>query len=231
MSAAYILCVDDDPDIRSLLETILSQAGYTLKPTASAFQARGVLMRARPDLVILDRTLPDVDGVEFLKEIRAQESLRNVPVLLLTSHGSTAAKVEGFDSGGDDYLVKPFKVVELLARVKALLRRSQLPKMESRLLNAKGIEIDLDSRQVLVQSKKAKLSPKEFDLLVALFEKPGHVFTRQFLLDRVWGLGMGLRLNTKTVDVSIGRLRTALGAWSAHIVSVPGVGYQLDIES
>lgn len=230
MAKAFVLAVDDDNQILSLLRDLLGDAGYKVKTVTSAFQARGAVAKQRPDLVILDRTLPDGEGQELMKEFRTQPGLETLPVLFLTAKGSPADKAEGLRSGGDDYLGKPFNNQELLARVEALLRRIQRPPEPMHVLRAKGLVVDLDRHVVEVHGKPIHVSPKEFELLAAFMEKRGRVLSRRFLLERVWGMGMDLRMNVKTVDVAIGRLRSAMGPLGERIVAVQSYGYRLDVE-
>lgn len=225
-----ILIVDDDAGVLALVQDLLSEEGYTVKPVSSAFQARGALAKLHPDLIILDRGLPDVEGVDFLKEIRSLSGFEATPILFLTGKHSAAEKVEGLRSGGDDYLAKPFNREELLARVESVLRRAKRPEEPSHVLRAKGILIHLDKHVVEIANKPVHLPPKEFDLLVVLLEKRGRVLNRRFLLEHVWGMGMGLRMNTKTVDVAVGRLRTSLGNFGDKIVAVQSLGYRLDVD-
>ena len=225
-----ILVVDDDPLVRSLLEDLLGDAGYVVKAVGSAFQARGALARWAPQLVILDRGLPDVEGAEFIKEIRADKESAPLPVLFLTARGKPAEKTEGLEAGGDDYVAKPFDAGELLARVQALLRRASAPKVAPHRLSAHGLSVDLDRHEASIHGKPVHLPPKEFELLAVFVEKPGRVLSRRFLLERVWGEGMDLSMNTKTVDVAIGRLRTALGKLGERIVAVQSYGYRFDLE-
>ena len=226
----FILAVDDDKSVLSLVTDLLREAGYEVKGVASGFQARGALLRRRPDLMILDRNLPDTEGVEFLKEVRGQPGNETLPILFLTARHSPKEKVEGLRSGGDDYLTKPFSKEELLARVEAVLRRIQRPTEPSHVLKGKGILLDLDRKEAEVKGKPVHLSPKEFELLAVFMEKRGRVLSRRFLLENVWGAGMDLRLNSKTVDVAIGRLREALGSFGNNIVAVQSYGYRLDVE-
>ncbi|MBI3550219.1 MAG: response regulator transcription factor [Elusimicrobia bacterium] len=225
-----ILVVDDDENVRALVTDLLSNAGYKVKSVTNAFQARGALLKIHPELIVLDRVLPDAEGTEFVKEIRAQEGFQAVPVLFLTARGNPSDKAEGLRSGGDDYLAKPFSGVELIARVEALLRRVTRPPEPTHVLKAKGIIVDIDRHVVEVNGKTVKLSPKEFELLTVFLEKRGRVLSRRFLLERVWGMGMDLRMNVKTVDVAVGRLRTALGKWGERIVAVQAYGYRLDAD-
>lgn len=231
MAKTRVLVIDDDPLIRSLVEDLLGSSGYAVKTVSSAFQARGALLRWGPDLVILDRGLPDVEGAVFIKEIRSQKASAPLPVLFLTARNSAADKTEGLRAGGDDYLAKPFDSGELLARVEALLRRTRPAEAASAaVLRVKGLVLDLDKHEALVSGKPVHLPPKEFELLSVFVEKRGRVLSRRFLLERVWGVGMDLSMNTKTVDVAVGRLRTALGKLGERIVAVQSYGYRLDLD-
>ncbi|MFA6003285.1 MAG: response regulator transcription factor [Elusimicrobiota bacterium] len=228
----FILAVDDDQSVRDLLQELLGQKGYTVKTVASAFQARGALSQRIPDLLIMDRGLPDVEGVDFVKEIRLRAGCENLPVLMLTARGALRDKVHGLTSGADDYLTKPFAAQELAARVEVLLKRSRRPVVQAQTLQAHGLTVDLAKHEVLVDRRKIELSPKEFELLAAFMEKSGHVLSRRFLMERVWGVGPDLDMNTRTVDVTVSRLRTALGAWGGkYINSVQNYGYRLEPES
>ncbi|MBI4386114.1 MAG: response regulator transcription factor [Elusimicrobia bacterium] len=226
-----VLVVEDDANVRSLVQDLLTASGYKVRAVSSVFQAKGALIKLRPDLAIVDRSLPDTDGMQLIKEMRTQDEFKTLPVLFLTARSRPEDKAEGLRSGGDDYLAKPFANQELLARVEALLRRSRTPPEPAHVLRAKGILLDLDRHLVEVSGKQVHLSPKEFDLLAAFLEKPGRVLSRRFLMERVWGEGMGMRMNLKTVDVAIGRLRTALGSWGERITAVQAYGYRLDVEA
>lgn len=225
-----VLVVDDDSLIRDLVEDLLTGSGYAVKTVSSAFQARGALIRWSPDLVILDRGLPDVEGTEFIKEIRADKASQPLPVLFLTARNTPAEKTEGLRAGGDDYLAKPFDSGELLARIEALLRRTRPVESSASVLRARGLILDLDKHEATVNGKPVHLPPKEFELLSVFLEKRGRVLSRRFLLERVWGVGMDLSMNTKTVDVAVGRLRTALGRFGEKIVAVQSYGYRFDLE-
>lgn len=223
-----ILVVDDDPIVLALLVEILSSKGYLVKTASTAFQARSSLERWIPDIILLDRGLPDVEGVEFIKEIRAKQQCSTLPVLFITARKATKDKVEGLRSGADDYLAKPFAQEELLARVEVLLRRSQLPPEPPKLFQAHGLMVDMVSHKVTLGDRELKLSATCFELLVAFMEKPGHVLSRNFLLERVWGFDRDVEMTSKAVDMAVSRMRASLGAWGGlHIVAVDSYGYRL----
>lgn len=223
-----IIIVDDDPIVRQSVTDLLTSRGFATKSAASAFQARGLLLKSRPDLLILDRRLPDAEGVNLLEEIRVLPGCASLPVLFLTGKNSPSDQVEGLESG-DDYLAKPFIGKVLLARIKALLRRTRRPPEPTHALRAFGLEINVDRRTVHFKKKLIELRAKEFDLLVTLMEKPGHVFSRSYLLQNVWR-DEELNKHIRTVDVTVGRLRAALGPLGKRIVTVQPYGYRFEGE-
>lgn len=228
MSQASILLVEDDASVVDLVKGVLEEEHYGVTVATSAFQAEGVLLKCRPDLVILDRNLPDKDGMEFCKALRASPATRGVPVLFLTSRKGVTDKVLGLEAGGDDYLAKPFSVPELVARVRALLRRAG-PRPEASPVVAVGpLEVNLESREARAGGKPLRLTGKELDLLRAFLERPGRVLTRQFLLTNVWGYDMDVELTTKAVDWMVMSLRRKLGRWGSLIETVKGHGYKLN---
>ncbi|MBI3547786.1 MAG: response regulator transcription factor [Elusimicrobia bacterium] len=224
-----IIAVDDDKVISNLITKVLTDEGYNVSVADTAFKARGLLERLTPTLVILDRRLPDADGLELCQEIRKKPQLAGVPVLFLTAKGTTADKVVGLKMGGDDYLTKPFSPEELVVRIEVLLRRAgQLE--ETTVLEADGLKIDLTARKVFLIKKEIALSPKEFDLLAVLLSRKNRVLTRQFLLQHVWGYGEDVELSTRVVDVTFSHLREKLGPWGKRISAVRGYGYRLDLQ-
>ncbi len=229
-SKGYVLIVDDDHAITDLVSDVLTQEGYQVKAGHNAFQGRGLLERFDPDLVILDRKLPDADGLELCQEIRQHPKRRGVPVLFLTSKGSVTEKVVGLKMGADDYLPKPFSTEELVARVQALMRRSKAPAPEAMVLKSGDVAIDLDARKATFKGKPLELGPKEFDLLHAFLESRGRVLTREFLLERVWGYERGLDVTTRVVDVTVSHLRSKLGSSGDRLVTVKNHGYRLEDE-
>jgi len=226
-SAPRILVVEDDADIASLLVYNLNAEGYFAESAQRGDEAELLLAESTPDLVILDWMLPGVTGIEICSRLRAREQTRNLPVIILTARGEEAERVRGFSAGADDYVVKPFSVAELMARVRALLRRSR-PERIAEFLIVGDVTLDRTTQRVHRGSRKVHLSPREFRLLEYFLERPGRVFSRAQLLDGVWG--NAAEVDDRTIDVHIGRLRKALarGRERDPIRTVRSSGYSFD---
>ena len=226
-SAPRILVVEDDPDIASLLVYNLKAEGYFAESSHRGDDAELRLSESLPDLVILDWVLPDVTGIEICARLRGREETHSLPVIMLTARGEEAERVRGFAAGADDYVVKPFSVAELMARVRALLRRSRPERIADFLIVA-DIVLDRANQRVRRGSRDVHLSPREFRLLEYLLERPGRVFSRAQLLDGVWG--DAAEVDDRTIDVHIGRLRKALsrGREQDPIRTVRSTGYSFD---
>jgi DNA-binding response OmpR family regulator len=226
MRAERVLVVDDEERIRSLVGTYLRAEGFEVEEAATGEDALVVLRRRLPDLVILDVRLPGMDGFEVLRELRRDSE---VYVIMLTARTEEADKLVGLTVGADDYVTKPFSPRELVARVKAVLRRGREPqRSDDELLRFEGLDIDLAGRQVHVDGQPVELTTLEFDLLVALAAAPGRVFSRRQLIQQVWG--WDFFGDERVVDVHVGNLRRALGdaADSPRFIgTVRGVGYKL----
>lgn len=218
-----IYYVEDDRNIRELVVYALCSSGLAAEGFAEAGEFWEALRQAKPELVLLDIMLPGQDGVSILKELRENAATADLPVLMLTAKGSVYDKVVGLDSGADDYLAKPFEMVELISRVKALLRRSQ--GKQSTMLRIGNIAIDDARHTVLVDGKSVTLTLKEYDLLLFLAQNCGFAFSREQLLSRIWGYDYGG--GTRTVDVHVQTLRQKLGAAGGQIETVRGVGYRM----
>lgn len=224
---AQVLVVEDQATTSSLISEVLSGEGYEVKIADTLQKARNSLSRALPELIILDRNLPDGDGLDLCRQLRADTKSASLPLLFLTGRKAAEEKVLGLRGGADDYLTKPFNTEELIARVEALLRRSG--KMEEPSEQAAGdLKLDLKSRKAFIKNKEVALSGKEFDLLWYLMYRRNHVLTRDFLLQHVWGYESGLNLTTKVVDVTLSHLRDKLGPIANMIAAVRGFGYRFD---
>ena len=223
MEKNSILVIDDDRNILAIIEMYLRKAGYEVTCVERGDEALQAFRRAQPALVVLDVILPGMDGWEVLDKLR-QES--DVPVIMLTAKGDTLDRIQGLDLGADDYIVKPFDAKELLARIKAVLRRSSLPENE-KCVTFEDLEISLDNYSVTLDGKQIEMPPKEIELLFFLASREGKVFTREQLLEQVWGFDFFG--DSRTVDVHVKRIREKLGerdAW--QLKTVWGVGYKFE---
>lgn len=220
-----IFCVEDDADIRDVEVYALCSTGFEAEgfPDGTAFFE--ALREKTPELVLLDVMLPGEDGVSILKKLRAGAATKKIPVIMATAKGAEYDKIASLDLGADDYLVKPFGMMEMVARVRAVLRRT-LPAKNETVLRSGGIEMDLTAHRVCVGGDPVELTLKEFEVLRLLMSRPGTVFTRDQLLSGVWG--MDYDGETRTVDVHIRTLRQKLGESGADIETVRGVGYRME---
>ena len=223
--AASILVVEDEPDIRELLNFTISRAGYNVMEADSAEQALQIADSKLPDLAVVDWMLPGISGVDLVQRLRQDELTANVPIIMLTARGEESDKLRSFDTGVDDYVTKPFSPRELIARVKALLRRSGEP--ADNMLEHGNIMLNLDSHVVTINDEEIHIGPTEFRLLELLMRHPNRAFDRGQLLDRVWG--RSVYVEERTVDVHILRLRKTLQPYGLDrlIQTVRGVGYRL----
>ncbi len=222
-----ILIVEDEEALTLLLRYNLEAAGYEVETVARGDEAEMRLKEHVPDLVILDWMLPGLSGIELCRRLRASPGTKTLPVIMLTARGEESERVRGLSTGADDYVVKPFSVPELIARVSALLRRSS-PERIADVLAFGDIAIDREKKRVSRGGRAVDLGPTEYRLLEFLMERPGRVFSREQLLDGVWG--SDIYIDERTVDVHVGRLRKALnrGEETDPIRTVRGSGYALD---
>jgi two-component system, OmpR family, phosphate regulon response regulator PhoB len=224
----YILVVEDDDAIATLLHYNLDKDGCRVEISADGEEALIRIDEKLPDLVILDWMLPSVSGIEVCRRLRLRPATRNLPIIMLTARGEETDRVRGLDTGADDYIVKPFLVSELSARVRAVLRRIRPGLAEDRIRHG-DIVIDRSAHRVKRAGKDVHLGPTEFRLLDYFMQHPGRVFSREQLLNAVWG--SDVYVETRTVDVHIGRLRRALSAdeTADPIRTVRSAGYALDL--
>ena len=223
----YILTVEDEAALLTLLRYNLEKEGFEVGEAVDGEEALLMVAERRPDLVVLDWMLPTLSGIEVCRRIRRRPEARNVPIVMLTARGEEADRVRGLNSGADDYVVKPFSPAELVARIRAVLRRLR-PAFGDEMLHYADLRMDLAAHKVTRDGAQIHLGPTEFRLLRHLMEHPGRVFTREQLLDSVWG--PDIFIETRTVDVHVRRLRRALNGDRRPdlIRTVRSAGYALD---
>tara|TARA_B100000401_G_C52610797_1_gene626608 strand:- start:55 stop:741 length:687 start_codon:yes stop_codon:yes gene_type:complete len=222
-----IFSIEDEESLVSLLEYNIKSAGYKFDFSLNGYDGMLRIQELKPDLILLDRMLPDIEGTEICKFIRSKKEIQRIPVIMLTAKGEEEDLLQGFDNGADDYLIKPFSPKELLARINALLRRSNESSLTSKLKYG-NIVMDTDMHRVYCCDKETKLGPREYRILEFLMKNPGRVYSRQQLLDAVWGTNV--YITDRTIDVHIRRLRKALSVSEECKVirTIRSSGYSLD---
>jgi two-component system phosphate regulon response regulator PhoB len=225
MNSNTILVVEDEPSVRDMIGLTLEQAGYEWTSAGDVSEARAKLADHAPALVLLDWMLPGISGLDYARELRRGEATRELPVILLTARDAEDDKIRGLDVGADDYVTKPFSPRELIARVKAVLRRTGHAS-EDELISQGGLSLDTAAHRVSAGEQKINLGPTEFRLLHFFMSHPDRVFSRDQLLDRVWG--SNVYIDDRTVDVHVRRLRKALSPHDCDrlIQTVRGAGYR-----
>ena len=227
-----IFCVEDDTSIRDLMVYALKTSGYDacgFNDGTELFEALGAASESDlPELIMLDIMLPGEDGLEILRKLKENPVTSSIPVIMATAKGTEFDKVIGLDTGADDYLTKPFGMMEMNARVKAVLRRSGAKEENSNIIEQGNLKINMESHTVTVGEDKVNLTLKEFEILHLFMQNTDRVFTRDELLSSVWG--MNYTGETRTVDVHIGTLRTKIGEYGKRIETVRGVGYRFRSE-
>ncbi len=223
---AKVLVVEDEEPLATLLQYNLEAEGFRVAISSRGDEAEIAVSEDPPDLIILDWMLPGLSGIELCRRLRSGKVSRSIPILMLTARGGEQDRIRGLTTGADDYVVKPFSVPELMARVKAILRRAN-PERLAQTLEVEDIELDREAYRVTRNGREVRLGPTEFKLLEFMMESPGRVFTRTQLLDGVWG--RDVYVDERTVDVHIGRLRKAInrGEEKDPIRTVRGAGYAL----
>ena len=221
-----VLIVEDEASQREILAYNLEAEGFAVARAATGDEAMTVFGEVSPDLVVLDWMLPGVSGIEICRQMKRRSDTREVPVIMLSARTEEADRVRGLETGADDYVTKPYSVAELMARVRTQLRRTR-PSAMGQVLEYEDIHLDAETHRVSRGGKPLKLGPTEFRLLATLMEKPGRVWSREQLLDRVWG--RDIYVDTRTVDVHVGRLRKALGVHGGEdpVRTIRGAGYAL----
>lgn len=225
--ATSVLVVDDEPDIRDLVVFHLEREGFRVRTARTGADALKQVKTSAPDLIILDLMLPELDGLEVCRRLRHDPATSFIPVIMLTAKGDEVDRVVGLEIGADDYVTKPFSPKELVARIRAILRRSR-PGAGPSVFSIGALRVDVGKHIVAVGEREVPLTAKEFDLLRALIEARGRVLSREVLLDRVWGYARAGEIESRTVDVHVRRLRQKLGAEVRRILTVKNVGYRFE---
>ena len=225
-----VLIVEDDEALATLLHYNLKKEGYDVNVAVDGEEALMVVGERQPDLLLLDWMLPKVSGIEVCRRLRGRSETQNVPIILLTARGEETERIRGLDTGADDYVIKPFSMSELFARMRAVLRRIR-PGLAEDTMRCANITMDRVAHRVKRGAREVHLGPTEFRLLDYLMQHPGRVFSREQLLDAVWG--SDVYVEARTVDVHIGRLRKALNEPGEHdpIRTVRSAGYALDVDA
>jgi phosphate regulon transcriptional regulator PhoB len=224
-----VLVVEDEPDIRRLVVLHLERDGFRCRTATTGPEALREVQKAAPDLVVLDLMLPDLDGLEVCRQLRGDRRTAAVPIIMLTAKSDEVDRIVGLEVGADDYVAKPFSPKELVARVRAVLRRVRSTD-EPRILSVGPVVLDPSRHGVSVHGRPVELTPKEFDLLQALLEAAGRVLSREHLLNHVWGYARADEIESRTVDVHVRRLRAKLGDAGHRIATVKSVGYRFEVD-
>lgn len=222
---AKILMIEDETAVREMVRFSVSQAGYEVSEAERVSVARHIIADNMPDLILLDWMLPDMSGVEYAHILKKDDTTKHIPIIMLTARGDESDKIRGLEVGADDYITKPFSVKELIARIKAVMRRSS-PMMEEDLLIIDGLQLDTAGHRVMANEATLEMGPTEFRLLQFFMSNTERVFSRGQLLDRVWG--GNVYIDERTVDVHIRRLRKALEPekFDRYVQTVRGAGYR-----
>jgi len=222
-----VLVVEDEPDIRHLIVHHLEREGFRCREASTGADALRAVRTSTPDLIVLDLMLPEMDGLTVCRRLRGEPATAAVPIIMLTAKSDEVDRVVGLELGADDYVAKPFSPKELVARVRAVLRRAR-PDTTGRVYREGPIVLDPGRHAVTVRGAAVTLTPKEFDLLQALLEAAGRVLSREHLLTRVWGYAHADEIESRTVDVHVRRLRAKLGDEGKCIATVKSVGYRFE---
>jgi two-component system phosphate regulon response regulator PhoB len=221
--SSYILLIEDEASIHEMLELALTNAGFKLEHAINVTEAKTIIFNRLPELILLDWMLPGMSGIEFAKQLKKDQSTQQIPIIMLTARGEEADKIRGLEIGADDYVTKPFSPRELIARIKAVLRRASTL---SERLQIKNLTLDLNEHRIMVDEKEIKMGTTEFRLLKFFMQHPERVYSRSQVLDHVWGTNV--YIDERTVDVHILRLRKALAPYNHDklVQTVRGVGYR-----
>jgi phosphate regulon transcriptional regulator PhoB len=229
MANEIILLVEDEKNIVELVKYNLEQEGFRVLTATRGNTGLETALKEKPALVVLDLMLPEMNGLEICKTLKRNDKTHLIPIIMLTAKGTESDKVVGLELGADDYITKPFSPRELVARVKAVLRRSR-EKAPEEILRSGTIELDTAKHEFRLKGKPVEITAKEFELLRVLMSSKERVLTREVLLSKVWGYENSVNIETRTVDMHIGQLRKKIGKEAGRIVTVKSIGYRFDGE-
>ncbi|MDD5432732.1 MAG: response regulator transcription factor [Candidatus Omnitrophica bacterium] len=230
MTKEKILIVEDEKDINKMLDYNLQKEGFRTISCRDGEDALDLANKEHPDLILLDLMLPGIDGLEVCKSLKKEDKTAVIPIIMLTAKSQESDKIVGLELGADDYVTKPFSPKELIARVKAVLRRSKEKDKAPVITKIGDLTIDYSKISVMVKEKPVELTSKEFELLTTLIKAKGRVLSRDFLLDNIWGFDHAMEIQTRTVDVHIRTLRKKLKSEAERIVTVKNYGYRFEAE-
>jgi two-component system alkaline phosphatase synthesis response regulator PhoP len=225
-----ILIVEDEPDIVKMIEYNLKKEGFRVTSAPDGNEALRRAERERPDIIILDLMLPEIDGLEVCRALKKNQDSADIPVIMLTAKSQETDKIVGLELGADDYITKPFSVRELIARIKAVLRRAREKEKPPEVIKIGSLTIDFSKIKAFIGNKPVELTAKEFELLSALIKAKGRVLSRDYLLDNIWGFDKAVEIQSRTVDVHIQTLRKKLKAEAKRITTVKNYGYRFERE-
>ena len=225
-----ILIVEDEKDIAKMLEYNLKKEGFRTISASDGEDALDLAAREHPDLILLDLMLPGIDGLEVCRTLKKENKTAAVPIIMLTAKAQEADKIVGLELGADDYVTKPFSPRELIARIKAVLRRGKEKEKLPGILQIGDLSVDFSKISVSIKNKPIELTSKEFELLKTLIQAKGRVLSRDYLLDTIWGFDHALEIQTRTVDVHVRTLRKKLKSCAKYIITVKNYGYRFEIE-
>lgn len=220
-----IYIVEDDQNIREIESFALKNSGYQIRDFSNARDFYGAVKEKKPDLVLLDIMLPEEDGMEILQKLRKSSETKRLPIIMVTAKATELDRVKGLDGGADDYIIKPFGVMELISRVKALLRRS-MGEIQEKILKVDEILLDDERHEVFVSDEPCELTYKEYELLRLLMQNRGIVLSRDVIMDRIWDINCDVE--SRTLDVHLKTLRAKLGEGARHIKTIRNVGYRME---
>ncbi|MBU2102685.1 MAG: response regulator transcription factor [Candidatus Omnitrophota bacterium] len=226
-----ILIVEDEKDIVKMLEYNLAKEGFKTLVAGDGEEALEVAGQAHPNLILLDLMLPELDGIEVCKILKRNVKTSRIPIIMLTAKSQETDKIVGLELGADDYVTKPFSPKELIARIKAVLRRANEQQPAHEMLHVGGLVIDFSKVSVTLKRKALELTAKEFELLKTLAQANGRMLSRDYLLENIWGFDRAAEIETRTIDVHIRSLRKKLKNEAARIVTVKNYGYRFNLES